>query len=174
MECNIIFHYIHYPQLYISALFGQEAVELNAADVSPQSRIRKVWANFPIEQPSELDKLMFGLEVSDYIPLHWIALRPKAYTFMARTKTWTDANPDSLLQHDETGELRKMHPTEREQCIGLMKGDLTQVIEDPKVIWRLTGNAFPVQVQCHIIREVLRRNSFQGLRRSTEKEPRMM
>ena len=66
-----------------------------------------------------------------------------------------------------------MYPVEREQCIGLKKGDLTQIFEQPDVIWKLTGNAFPVQVQAHIIREVLRRNLIHSLRRSTESEPPM-
>ena len=161
----------HEDQQQVSELFGCEAVQLNAADLSPQTRLRLVWANFPIEQPSELDILTYGLSVSDYIPANWLAQRDKSYTFMARSHTWSDSHPDSYLLHKETGERRRMYPVEREQCIGLKKGDLTQIFEQPDVIWKLTGNAFPVQVQAHIIREVLRRNLIHSLRRSTESEP---
>ena len=140
----------------VNDLFQCSPVTLQAADLGPASRLRMVWANFAIEQPTQTDKELYGFLWQDILQGDYEALRPKAPTLMASKNSYSDRRGETLVRHIGDGTRRRMTSHEKESCIGLEQGDITTVINDYWDVHRLVGNAFPVPCQRHCLRFAVR------------------
>ena len=167
-QCGFTFWYVEnvilreQDRTQVDDMFRTIAVELECADLGPARRRRLVWSNVTIPTPTEEDKILYGLSWQDCIHSEWKAPSEKAPCLMAATWSYSDRRGETRLRHAQTGLTRRMTPQERELLIGLIPGDLTRVITGAdrfKTIWKMTGNAFPVPVQRHILHEVVRRFS---------------
>jgi len=145
-----------HEETFVTDLFGHSPIRLQAADLGPAQRHRMVWANIALEQPTQYDKELYGFLWQDILQGDFEALRPKAPTLMASKNSYADRRGDTLVRNIHDGTRRRMTSSEREACIGLEHGDITTVINDYWDIHRLTGNAFPVPCQRHILRFAVR------------------
>ena len=147
----------------VTALFGsQPPVELEASDLGPARRRRMVWANFPIAQPTEEDRERYGFNWEDILEGDYEAPRAKAPTQLASKNSYADRRGETLVTHREDGRRRRMTAKEKETCIGLVPGDITDVTPDYWDVHRMVGNAFPVPCQRHILLQAVRQFSIVG------------